>query len=168
MRSAVFPNPPAPAVAAAGSIGVSVNAGAIQTIPAVIDGTANNFSSPVNLTLTWDLHPSTGTVSVVAYFTNPAQAMVSGPVAIPASWIRGRVTTAEVFGAPTAFTPFTRGAVGGAGSAGGSLTLLTERVLGFSRTGTRTADFELQLDLTGRVLTPGTYTGTLHLRAVTQ
>ena len=33
---------------------------------------------------------------------------------------------------------------------------------------TQTIDLELQLDLVGRVLTPGAYSGTLNIRAVTQ
>ena len=45
---------------------------------------------------------------------------------------------------------------------------MTVPVLGYSKTGTKTIDLELQLDLVGRVLAPGNYTGTLNIRAVTQ
>lgn len=152
----------------ASTIAVSVTSGAIQALPSVTDNVANNFPSPVTITLTWDLVPSTGAVQVLAYFANPAAAMTSGPVAIPSSWLQGRVMTASAPGAPTTFTPFTQSAVGGVGTAGASLSLMTQPILGYSRTGTRTIDLELQLDLTGRVLTPGTYTGTLNIRAVTQ
>jgi len=152
----------------ASSIAVGVSSGAIQTLSSVIDNAANNFPSPVTITLTWDLQPSTGAVQVLAYFANPVAAMTSGPVAIPSSWLQGRVMTSGTPGAPTTFTPFTQNAVAGVGAAGGSLALMSQQVLGNSRTGTRTIDLELRLDLTGRVLTPGTYTGTLNIRAVTQ
>ena len=140
----------------------------MQSLGNVTDNVQNNFPSPVSITLTWDLHPSTATVQVVGYFTDPTAAMTSGPVSIPASWLRGRVLTADAQGAPTAFTPFTQNAVGGIGTAGGSLTLFTQPILGYSKTGTRTVDLALQLDLTGRILSTGTYSGTLNIRAVTQ
>jgi hypothetical protein len=53
-----------------------------------------------------------------------------------------------------------------ASGASGSLTVFTET--GSNKKSTRTIDLELQLDLTGQTTTPGTYTGTLNLRAVTQ
>ena len=55
----------------AGAIAVSVGSGAIQSLGSVIDNAANNFPSPVSITLTWDLHPSTGAVQVIGYFANP-------------------------------------------------------------------------------------------------
>lgn len=152
----------------ASSIAVSVGSGAIQTLSSVIDNAANTFPTPVSITLTWDLQPSTGSVEVVAYFANATAAMTSGPEAVPSSWLQGRVLTAGVPSAPTAFTAFTQNAVGGVGTPGASLSLTRQPILGYSRTGTRTFDLELQLDLTGRVLTPGAYTGTLNIRAVTQ
>jgi hypothetical protein len=152
----------------ASSISVTVSAGAIQSLPGVADNAPNSFPTPVSITLTWDLHPSTGTVRVIGYFANPAAAMSSGPVDVPSSWIAGRVLTPDVTGAPATFTPFTQTAVGGVGTPGGSLSLMTQSILGYSRAGTKTIDLQLQLDLTGRVLTPGTYTGTLNIRAVTQ
>jgi len=159
---------PTVSAAIAGSIAVSINAGAIQALGSVSDNVANTFPSPVSITLTWDLHPSTGAVQVIGYFTNPSAAMTSGPAAIPSSWLRGRVLTAGVQSAPTAFTAFTQNAVGGVGMPGGSLSLATQPVLGYSKTGTLNFDLELQLDLTGRVLTAGAYSGTLNIRAVTQ
>lgn len=167
VRSTVSTIPTASA-AIAGSIAVSVDAGAVQSLGAVTDNAVNNFPSPVSITLTWNLHPSTADVVVVGYFANPSSAMVSGPVSIPSSWIKGRVLTAGVQGAPTTFTAFTQAGVGGVGTAGGSLVLFTQPILGYSKTGTRTIDLELQLDLIGRVLTPGAYAGTLNIRAVTQ
>jgi hypothetical protein len=159
---------PAMSAAMANFISIAVNAGATQTIANVADSVVNAFPAPVTITLTWDLHPSTANVQVIGYFANPAMAMSSGSVGIPSSWIKGRVLTADVVGAPTTFTPFTQNAVGGVGTTGGSLALMTQPVLGFSKTGSKTINLELQLDLVGRVLTAGTYMGTLNIRAVTQ
>lgn len=156
------------AALATGSIAVTVGSGAVQALGTVIDNSTNTFPSLVSITLTWDLHPSTGNVQVIGYFANPTAAMTAGPMSIPSSWLKGRVLTAEMPGAPTSYTAFTQNAVGGVGSAGGSLSLLTQPVLGNSKTGTRTIDLQLQLDLTGRVLTPGNYSGILNIRAVTQ
>jgi hypothetical protein len=158
----------AAATGAAGSISVSVASGAIQSLSGIVDNTPNNFPSTVGISLTWDLAPSTGAVQVIGYFSNPAAAMTSGPVSIPSSWIRGRVLTTGVQGAPTTFTAFTQSSVGGIGSAGGSLLLFSQPILGYSKTGTVAVDLQLQLDLTGRTLTTGSYSGTLNIRAVTQ
>lgn len=159
---------PTVSAALAGSIAVSIGSGAIQTLNSVTDNVANAFPSAVSITLTWDLHPSTGAVQVIGYFANPTAAMTSGPVSIPSSWLKGRVMTAGAPGAPTTYTAFTQNGVGGVGTAGGSLSLLTQPILGYSKTGTRTIDLELQLDLVGRVLATGSYSGTLNIRAVTQ
>lgn len=159
---------PAVAAAAANAISVSVSAGATQTLASVTDNVPNTFPSPVSITLTWDLVPSTGSVQVLGYFVDPTAAMRSGSVSIPSSWLKGRVLTAGMPAAPTSYTAFTQNGVGGVGTAGGSLSLVTQPVLGYSKTGTLTFDLQLQLDLTGRVLTPGSYSGTLNIRAVTQ
>lgn len=168
VQSTVGVLPTASAAAVAGSIAVSIGAGAVQSLGNVVDNVANTFPSSVSITLTWDLHPSTGAIQVIGYFANPAAAMTAGAVSIPSSWLRGRVLTADAPGAPTAYTAFTQAGAGGVGSAGGSLSLLTQPVLGYSKTGTRTIDLQLQLDLAGRVLTPGSYSGTLNIRAITQ
>ena len=123
--------------------------GAIQSLSGVVDNGPNNFPSSVGITLTWDLAPSIGAVQVIGYFSNPAVAMANGPVSIPSSWIRGRVLTAGVQGAPTTYTPFTQNGAGGVGSAGGSLLLFSQPILGYSKIGTLTVDLQLQLDLTG-------------------
>ena len=141
---------------------------AIQSLSGVVDNEPNNFPSSVGITLTWDLAPSTGAVQVIGYFSNPAVAMANGPVSIPSGWIRGRVLTAGVQGAPTTYTPFTQNGAGGVGSAGGSLLLFSQPILGYSKTGTLTVDLQLQLDLTGRTLAAGSYSGTLNIRAVSQ
>jgi hypothetical protein len=168
IQSTVNPLPEV-AAAAAGMVSISVGSGATQLLGAVTDNAPNNFPSPVSITLTWDLLPQTGTVDVVGYFTSASAAMTSGPVSIPASWIKGRVLpTGNLQNTPTTFTPFTQNAIGGIGSAGGSLRLFSQPVLGYSKTGSVTVNLDLQLDLTGQVLTAGTYSGTLTIRAVTQ
>lgn len=154
--------------ALAGAISISVGAGATQSLSSVVDNAPNTFPSPVSITLTWDLHPSTGSVQVLGYFSNPAAAMTSGPVSIPSSWVKGRVMTAGAQSAPATFTAFTQNGTGGVGTAGGSLLLFSQPILGYSKTGTLTVDLDLQLDLTGRTLTPGSYSGTLNIRAVSQ
>lgn len=147
------------------AISIVVTAGATQSLPNLVDGAVNTFPSPVSITTSWDLHPSVGTLALVAYFTAPGQALVNGTEVIPASWLRGRVAT----GIPTTFTAFTQNAVNGVGSAGGSLPLFQFSILGNNRTGSRSDALELQLDLSGRPpLTPGTYAGTLNIRAVAQ
>ena len=159
---------PMAVAAAAGAISVNIASGAIQSLSGVVDNEPNNFPSSVGITLTWDLAPSTGAVQVIGYFSNPAVAMANGPVSIPSGWIRGRVLTAGVHGAPPTYTPFTQNGAGGVGSAGGSLLLFSQPILGYSKTGTLTVDLPLQLDLTGRTLAAGSYSGTLNIRAVSQ
>jgi hypothetical protein len=166
VQSTVSAVPASPAIAS--SISVAIGAGAVQSLGNVTDNAANNFPTPVTVTVSWELHPSTGNLRVIGYFVNPAAAMASGPVGIPSSWIKGRVLTAGAAGAPTTFTAFTQGVVGGVGSTGGSLSLMTIPILGNNKTGSRTINLDLQLDLVGRVLTPGNYAGTLNIRAVTQ
>ena len=168
VHSTVSTLPTFAAAAAATGISISISSGAVQSLGNVTDNTTNDFPTPVSITLTWDLHPSTGSIQVIGYFANASAAMTSGPVSIPANWIKGRVLTAGVNSAPTTFTPFTQNAVGGVGSTGASLTLASQLVLGYSKTGTRTFDLQLQLDLTGQSLSAGSYSGTLNIRAVTQ
>ena len=156
------------AAAANPTLRVVIVTGRTQTIASIVDGVPNNFPTPVQIQTQWNLNPSANAVSLVAYFTNPAQAMASGTNYIPSAWIRGRVAT----GTPTAFTPITQAAViaGGQtlGTAGGSLLLFTQPIGGKTKAGTRTDNLELQLDLTGQRTLPGTYTGTLHIRAIVQ
>jgi len=106
----------------------------------------------------------TNTVDLMAYFATPVQAMVGGATQIPSSRIRGRMTT----GLPVAFAAFTQNAVGGIGTVSGSLRLFSQSITGINKNSSRTDNLDLQLDLTGTTLPPGTYTGTLNIRAVTQ
>ena len=150
------------------SLTVAVNSGGTQSLAAITDNATNNFPSAVNITTSWDINPSAASVTLVGYFASATAALTNGSFNIPTSSVKGRVTTAGAPGAPAAFTAFTQSAVGGVGTAGGSLTLFSETITGVNNKSNRTIDLELQLDLTGQITTPGTYTGTLNLRAVTQ
>lgn len=146
------------------SLTVTINSGAAQTLPSITDGATNDFPVPVNITTAWDLNPSASSVDLVAWFANPANALVNGTFVISSSSMRGRVTT----GLPAVYTPFTQNAVATAGSAGGSLHLFTEPIAAANKAGARTDNLDLQLDLTGQTTTPGTYAGVITIKAVTQ
>ena len=150
------------------SLTVTVNSGASQSIVSITDNAVNNFPSAVNITTAWDINPSAASVTLVGYFSSAASALTNGTFSIPTSQVKGRVQTAGAPGAPTSFTAFTQNAVATVGTASGSLTLFSETISAANKKSTRTIDLELQLDLTGQTTTPGTYTGTLNLRAVTQ
>jgi hypothetical protein len=150
------------------SLTVTVNSGATQSIASITDNAVNNFPSAVNITTSWDINPSASAVTLVGYFANAAAALSNGSFDLATSLVKGRVTPAGAPGAPASFTAFTQNAVGGVGTAGGSLTLFSETITGANTKSSRTIDLELQLDLTGQTTTPGTYNGTLNLRAVTQ
>jgi hypothetical protein len=154
------------AAARVNSLSVTINSGSSQTIAAVADNTVNLFPTPVAITTQWDVNPGqTNSVSLVGYFTTPAQALSGPGVQIPSSRVLGRVTT----GSPTTFTPFTQNAVAGAGVAGGSLMLFSVDISGPTKQITRTDNLDLELDLVGFPDLPvGSYTGTLNIRAVAQ
>src|SRR4051812_7199596 len=115
------------AATAPGALTVTVTSGAVQTIANVADNAVNSFPSPVVIQSSWNVNPGqTSTVNLVAYFTIPAQALVGGPLQIPSSRILGRVAT----GIPTTFTAITQNALGGVGTAGGSLRLFAVNISG--------------------------------------
>jgi hypothetical protein len=154
------------AATAPGALSVVVTSGAVQTIAGVVDNAVNDFPSPVVIQTSWNVHPGqTNTVNLIAYFTLPAQAMVGGSTQIPSSRILGRMTT----GLPVAYTAITQNAVGGVGTAGGSLRLYTVNISGANKNASRTDNLNLRLDLVGFPPLPaGAYAGVLNLRAVTQ
>ena len=154
------------AAAAASTLTVSIQAGAVQTIAGITDNAINNFPSPVVIETDWNVNPGqTNTVNLVAYFSVPAQAMVGGAIQIPSSRLRGRMTT----GLPVAFTAITQNGIGGIGTAGGSLQLFSVAIGGPNKKAARTDNLDLQLDLVGFPTLPaGTFTGVLNIRAVTQ
>ncbi len=146
------------------SLSIVVNSGAVQNAT-LVDNTVVNFATPVNISTSWDVNPGlTSSVTLVGYFSNPAQALANGTDYITSSLVKGRMAT----GTPVAFTAFTGGAVSTIGVAGGTLTLFSEVITGANKSSSRTDDLDLQIDLTGQTVTAGTYAGTLNLRAVTQ
>jgi hypothetical protein len=148
-----------------GTLTVGVTSGMIQTIASLTDNAVNSFPTPVVIVTQWNVNPGqTNTVDLVAYFTTPSQALVGGAVQIPSSRVLGRMTT----GLPVAFTPISANGVGGIGPAGGSLRLFSQNITGINKNASRTDNLDLQLDLGGVFLPPGTYSGTLNLRAITQ
>lgn len=145
---------------------VTIGSGAVQSIPSLTDNAVNLFPAPAVITTSWDVNPGqTNTVNLMAWFTTPAQALTGGSTQIPSSRVLGRVTT----GLPVAFTAITQNAVGGIGTAGGSLRLFSQNISGPNKTASRTDNLDLEIDLVGfPTLAPGTYTGTLNIQAVTQ
>jgi hypothetical protein len=145
---------------------ITIGSGAVQSLPSLTDNALNSFPSPVVITTSWDLNPGqTNTVNLMAYFTTPSQALTGGVTQIPSSRVLARMTT----GLPAAFTALTQSAVGGVGTAGGSLRLFTQNISGANKKANRTDNLDLQIDLVGfPTLAPGLYTGTLNLQAVTQ
>jgi hypothetical protein len=138
---------------------VSPNA-STATLASITDNSnANNFS-PVSLTTAWNLTAGSS-VRLIGWFATPAQALANGADLIPSSKVEGRVGAA-------AYAPFTSGAVGGVGVAGGSLQLFSQAVAAGSYLGSRTDQLDLRLDLTGTTTIAGDYTGTLNLQAVVQ
>jgi hypothetical protein len=147
-------------------LSVTVNSGGAQTLASMTDGIVNSFPTPVSITTAWNLSPSTANVVLVGYFTTPTAALANGSNTLPSNRVLGRL------GASGAFNPFSGGVVtGGAtsiGVAGGTLQLFSQAIFGFNRNSSRTDNLFLQLNLTGLTTVPGTYTGTLNLRAITQ
>jgi hypothetical protein len=156
-----------------GKLTMGVISGSAQTLGTLTDNTTNDFPTPVVIQTQWDLNPGqTGSVNVIGWFATPTQALTNGVgTNIPSSRMKGRLIPGAP--APTSFpatfTAFTQNAVGGIGTAGGSLRLFQINISGANKTQTRTDNLSLQLDLTGAgVLPPGTYSGTLTIQAVTQ
>jgi hypothetical protein len=148
-----------------GTLTVGVLSGMVQNMPNVLDNALNTWPTPVVIQTQWNVNPGqTNTVDLMAYFTVPTQAMVGSTTQIPSSRLLGRMAT----GLPVAFTAFTQSAVGGIGTVGGSLRLFSQNITGINKNSSRTDNLDLQLNLTGMTLAPGTYTGTLNIRAVTQ
>ncbi|HET7600911.1 MAG TPA: hypothetical protein VFK09_11490 [Gemmatimonadales bacterium] len=146
-------------------LSVVINSGGTQTLASLTDNAVNDFSTPVNVTTTWDVGPGAASVALVGYFTTPAQALsnVTAGTFITSSLMKGAVNGG-------AYNAFTGNAVGAVGSAGGSLTIFSQTTPNAaSRNSNRTDNLALRLDLTGQpALVPGTYSGTLNLAAVTQ
>lgn len=119
------------------------------------NGVANG-SSAINITTTWTLSPSSGRVTLWAYFSSAASALSDGA--------GDNIPSANVSGSPDggAFTPFTGAGPFGAAS---SLPVVSFRVLGFNKSGTRSDTLALQISTAGLALPAGTYSGTLKIQA---
>lgn len=167
-QSGLVSNTPTVAISASkvASLSVTINSGATQTLATLTDNTVNNFATPVNITTAWDINPSASAVVLVGYFNTPASALANGTNNLASSLVKGRV------GAVGVYNPFTGAVVAGGstsvGVAGGTLQLFSQAITGANRASNRTDDLYLQIDLTGQTAVPGTYTGTLNLRAITQ
>lgn len=150
------------------SITVTVLSGATQTLTSITDNTANNFPTPVRIQTAWDLPGGLATVRLVAYFTNPAQALVNGTSALSTARMKGRVLTTPITTwQPTTWTAFTQNSTRGVGVNGGTLRLFRIPVTAANRKASRTLDLELQLDLTGQApINAGVWTGTINVRAI--
>jgi hypothetical protein len=151
------------------SVSVSLPGGSSATLPGALVTGPNDFT-PLAVHTSWDVDPAhTAAVALVAYFDQPARALVGTQAAIPSTAVLGRVPT----GGPKSFAPFTGPAVtaGGdmAGTAGGTLVLFTQTISDANALGGRSDDVQMRIDLTGAPELPaGSYTGTLNLLAITQ
>jgi hypothetical protein len=143
----------------AATLTVSPNA-ATATLASITDNSTANDFTPVSLTTAWNLSGGSS-VRLIGWFATPAQALANGSDFIPSSKVEGRVGAA-------AYAPFTSGAVGGVGVAGGSLQLFSQAVAAGSYFGSRTDQLDLRLNLTGTTTMAGDYLGTLNLQAIVQ
>lgn len=136
------------------SLTVSASPGLV-TFALVPNGAATG-NSVINVTTSWTLKPSAGTVTVYAYFGSAASALTDGAADnIPSSSVSGSVNSGA-FGAFTGASPF---------AAGSSITLSSWRILGFNRTGTHTDTLNLSISTVGLSLPAATYTGVLNIQA---
>lgn len=149
--------------AQANSVTLLVTSGATQSISGLVDGAINAFPSPVRLNTQWSVTSLITQLDLIGFFSAPASALTNGSTNLGSSLVEGQMTTGRV---PT-FTPFTQGPVGGQGVAGGTLHLFRQLIISpFNGVGQRNDQLDLRLNLQGQpVLPPGTYQGTLTLRA---
>lgn len=151
-------------VVRSGALGIVVLGGSGQSVM-LADGTISPFANPISVRLDWNFQANrVNSVALVGYFTNAAAALVSGPDAIPSGWVEGRLGTTG------GWAPFTQSnATPAAANASNSLLLhTTGSTRTANRRGTVTLDVYLRLNLTGRTVLPGDYTGTLVLQAFSQ
>jgi len=81
-------------------LAVTVLSGEVQAIPSLVSGAVNPFPMPARIQTSWNLGAGSGTLSLVAWFGTPAQALASGVAAIPAGRVQGRVLTGRPRAAP--------------------------------------------------------------------
>jgi hypothetical protein len=128
---------------------------------ALAPNAATNGDVPTIIRTAWNLNPGQiGAVRLYAYFNVPAQALTDGTGGnIPSSWVMGQMAT----GTPTSYTAFTQ--TNPVGPAGGSLALFSTNITGINKVSSRIDNLNLRIDLTGRTLGTGTYTGVLRIQA---
>ncbi len=115
---------------------------------------------PVTITTTWVLGVTRLTVNVYANFSTSTAALTDGAGHnIPSASVQGQVTT----GAPTIFTAFTQ--TGPFGGAGADLKLFSQGIGVSNRTGLRSDNLILKIDLTSVPIPAGVYLGTLNIQA---
>jgi hypothetical protein len=139
---------------------VSVTSGSSVNF-ALTQNAATNGDVPTIIRTAWNLNPGQiGSVKLYGYFNVPAQALTDGTGSnIPSSWVMGQMAT----GTPTSYTAFTQ--TNPVGPAGGSLALFTTNITGINKVSSRTDNLNLRIDLTGRTLGTGNYTGVLSIQA---
>jgi hypothetical protein len=145
------------------SLSVSAGAGPVN-FTLVPNGIAPG-SAPVAIQTSWVLKPSRTAVTLVGYFDSVNALTDAGPPVanIDVANVEGRVAT----GTPTTFTAFTQSPTVGIGTAGASLELFSETIIGNNKQKTRTDNLELRINLTGPVQQPaGNYTGILRIQAI--
>jgi len=153
----------------AASVSVSLPGGNAATLPGALVTGPNDFT-PLPVTTSWDVDPAhTAAVALVAFFDQPARALIGPQAAIPSSAVYGRVPT----GGPKSFSPFTGAALAAGqalvGTAGGTLVLFTQTISDANALGGRSDDLQMRIDLSGAPDLPaGAYTGTLNLLVITQ
>lgn len=130
----------------------------------IVDGQITEWASPITLTVSWDVtNSATTTVKLVGYFTTPSQALsFNGSSVIPSSSIEASIDNGANW------LPVTSSAVGGVGTAGGSILLYTSAPTeGGNRVGSATVTFRMRLNLTaGPTTVSGVYSGTFNLMAI--
>ncbi len=114
-----------------------------------------NGSSTITITTSWVLRPSNGTLTLYAYFSTTTALSDGAGHVLPSANVSGSANGG-------AFTPFTGASPFAAGS---SITIFSQRILGFNRSGTRNDTLNLRIDTTGLGLPAGTYTGLLRIQA---
>lgn len=154
-----------------GQLSVVPVANAAQTAADIADGTTTLFGpAPVEILTRWDVHPGrVSSVRLIGYFLSSAAAL--------SNEVGSSITSAEVEaqmisvpGMPwSGFTgaPITAGPTT-VGTPGATLQFWAEPISGSNKAASRTDQLAIRINLTNRAtpLPPGTYTGSLLLRAI--
>jgi hypothetical protein len=152
-----------------GASPIALQAVLSQSITLTLSGNAVNFNlaagsaaNPGNTSITattsWTLKPSTGTLSVYAFFSSSTSALTDGAGNnIPSADFQIS-NNGGAFTALTNTVPF--------GGANAGLLLSSTKILGFNKTGTRNDVMNFNINLSPLPNLPAaTYTGTLTIQA---